>query len=532
MRRTYLPLNRRTFVKLGAAALGSTALAACGDPAGGPAVEEVENLIIGSGFGGSISAYRLAMAGHSSVILERGRRWTVTTPGEDVFSHMGYSGDDRYDRRSTWLSRQVALPGLPPVPMAEYTGVLERVYGNGIDIVCPAGVGGGSLVYSGMMVRPSDEHWMQVFPSELTPRLMDAYYDRVSSMITAAPIPDSLLDMPPWIASKTFIEQGMAAGFRVQKLLCGFDWSMAEAEARGELPPQLIRGSYIFGLNSGAKATLDKSYLGMAEATGLCEVRPLHWVQRVHREADGRWSADVDVIDDRGTVLESKRFVATRLFLSAGTANTNALLIQAREEGTIPDLPETLGEGFGNNGQHIRARKNVGVNTGAFQAGPACLMLYSSDSTPIAIENGPAPLGMEMQALIGTGQGIPSSRGRFAWDAAEGKVLPHWDPSYDPEATMHTDDAIRHLNDVNGGEDATRDLGLDVSITFHPLGGCVMGETTDLYGRMNGHENLYVIDGSLIPGVTPLSNPFWTVSANAERCIERIIAEDFGGSAA
>jgi len=146
------------------------------------------------------------------------------------------------------------------------------------------------------------------------------------------------------------------------------------------------------------------------------------------------------------------------------------------------------------------------VDTGAYQAGPACLMLYSSDSTPIAIENGPAPLGMEMQALIGTGQGIPSSRGRFAWDATEGKVLPHWDPSYDPEATMHTDDAIRHLNDVNGGEDATRDLGLDVSITFHPLGGCVMGETTDLYGRVNGQQNLYVIDGSLIPGVTPLVN--------------------------
>ena len=86
--------------------------------------------------------------------------------------------------------------------MPEYTGVLERVYGNGIDIVCPAGVGGGSLVYSGMMVRPSDEHFTQVFPSELTPRLMDAYYERVRSMIQASAIPDSLLAMPQWAASK------------------------------------------------------------------------------------------------------------------------------------------------------------------------------------------------------------------------------------------------------------------------------------------------------------------------------------------
>ncbi|AKF05513.1 GMC oxidoreductase [Sandaracinus amylolyticus] len=523
-RRLFLPLSRRTFVKLAAASAASAAFVGCG-PSGAEA-EEVDNLIIGSGFGGSISAYRLAQAGHSSVVLERGRRWTVQNPGDDVFSDMGFTEGDRYDHRCRWLGTTAPLPGLPPLrPLVPYTGVLERIPGDGIDIVCAAGVGGGSLVYSGMMVRPRDDHFESVFPSEITARSMDPYYERVRELVQPSSLPDDLLELEPWAASRTFIEQGMRAGYDVQRLLCGFDWDKARAEARGELPPQLIRGSYIFGLNNGAKATLDKLYLGMAEATGLVDVRPLHWAQRIIRDG-ARWRVEVDVIDEMGVVQESIAFSARRLFVCAGTANTNALLVRARDEDTIPDLPDSLGEGFGNNGQHIRARRGVGVDTGAFQAGPACIMLFDQDA-PIAMENGPAPLGSEMQMLIGTGQGIPSGRGRFIWNAADGRVVPVWDPAFDAEARANTDEVIRRLNEMNAGEDATARMNLDQSVTFHPLGGCVLGQTTDLYGRVNNQDGLYVVDGALIPGVTPLSNPFWTVSANAERCIERIIAEDY-----
>src|SRR5689334_11890352 len=98
MRRLYLPINRRTFVRLSAyggaaAALGVGCTPSTVNPNdGGMAdrdafengdayiprrTEEVQNLIIGSGFGGSISAYRLGEAGHNSVVLERGRRWST-----------------------------------------------------------------------------------------------------------------------------------------------------------------------------------------------------------------------------------------------------------------------------------------------------------------------------------------------------------------------------------------------------------------------------------------------------------------------
>lgn len=145
---------------VGAAAVGTLGLSGCD---GGPASERVDTLILGSGFGGSITALRLAQAGHRSVVLERGRRWTIHTPGEDVFSSMR-PGD--IDMRSTWLAEQQPLPGIPAGRrMALYTGVLEKIYGNGIDIVCAAGVGGGSLVYSGMMVQPPRDFFEEVFPT-------------------------------------------------------------------------------------------------------------------------------------------------------------------------------------------------------------------------------------------------------------------------------------------------------------------------------------------------------------------------------
>lgn len=523
MRRVFVPIGRRTFVRIATAGVAAAALPTCGAQS---TTEEVENLVVGAGFGGAITAHRLAMAGHTSVVLERGRRWTVETPGDDVFSNMGLSGEDAYDRRSAWFSTRPPLPGLTGRPLAPFAGILERIPGDGIDVVCAAGVGGGSLVYSGMMVRPPADLFEALFPPEITAASMDPYFERVREMMMPAAMPDAILALPQWTSSRVFIDQAMRAGYEVERLLCAFDWSLAEAEARGELPPQLVRGHYIFGLNSGAKRSLDRNYLRFAEDSGRCDVRPLHWVQSVSRSTRG-WTVEYDRIDEEGRVIASSAIAARRLFLCAGTANTNGLLARARDERTIDGLPDSLGEGFANNGQHIRARRDVGVDTGAFQAGPASIMLFDR-AAPIAMENGPAPIGSELQLLIGTGQGIPSGRGTLSWDPTNERPLPTWSASHDAEATAHTDAVVRRLNEINGGSDATALFGLGTSVTFHPLGGCVLGQTTDLAGRVRGQERLYVIDGSLVPGCTPLSNPFWTISALAERCIEAIVREDLG----
>jgi cholesterol oxidase len=298
---------------------------------------------------------------------------------------------------------------------------------------------------------------------------------------------------------------------------------------RGEIPEQLMQGSYIFGLNSGAKGSVNRPdyYLGLAEASMKCEVRPLHWAQRIIQRSDG-WLVEVDLIDTAGVVMEQRQILARRLFVCAGTANTTGLLLRAKAESTIEGLPDAIGEYFGNNGQHIMARKGVGVDTLSRQSGPACAMIFDYDNR-IGMENGPAPLPYttDQQILISTGQGIPDTLGSISWDATMGKIVPHWTATNDATAHAAATNIINDLNTMNAGTDATSELLINQSITFHPLGGCVMGHATDAFGRVMGQTNLYVIDGALIPGSTPCSNPYWTVSANAERCIETILRDDF-----
>jgi cholesterol oxidase len=538
MTRLYLPISRRSFVRLSAYGAAAAAFgSACSTQSAPP--EPVENLIIGTGFGGSITAYRLAQAGHSSVLLERGKRWTVPTPGANVFSNMGLG---MADNRSAWLADQQPLPGIPPrnPPFVHYTGVLERIHGDGIDIVCAAGVGGGSLVYSGMMVQPPQDLFDQVFgPTGVTWDEMNSmWYPMARSMMgTPTPLPDDIYNDPHWLATRTYLEQADHAGYatggtgrkRSDRLYCAFDWNGARMEMSGAIPQQLMIGSYIFGLNSGAKGTLDKFYLGMAEMSGRAEVRDLHWVQRIIQRSDG-WLVEVDAIDTAGNVMGHTQILARRLFVCAGTANTNGLLLRAKAEHTIDGLPDAIGEGFGNNGQHIMARGNVTRSDGMMvpnvQAGPACAMIFDYDMK-IGMENGPANIPLS-QMLISTGQGIPDAFGSITWDATMGKIVPHWTASNDASAHAAATQIIANLNAANGGNDSTNTLFTPPnSITFHPLGGCVMGQATDRFGRVMGQRNLYVIDGSLIPGSTPCSNPFWTISANSERCIADILAHDF-----
>ncbi|MEH2351401.1 MAG: GMC oxidoreductase [Nostoc sp.] len=66
----------------------------------------------------------------------------------------------------------------------------------------------------------------------------------------------------------------------------------------------------------------------------------------------------------------------------------------------------------------------------------------------------------------------------------------------------------------------------DAAITGHPLGGVPIGKACDPFGRVYGYNRLYVVDGSLIPGSAACTNPSFTIAALAERCLDKIIAQD------
>lgn len=118
--------------------------------------------------------------------------------------------------------------------------------------------------------------------------------------------------------------------------------------------------------------------------------------------------------------------------------------------------------------------------------------------------------------------------GTLDFDPDSKKLKLNWDRSHTEHMKDNAKFFLRKINKANGG---TRSHllfhnGYGADICYHPLGGIVLGKATDSYGRLNGHQNLYVIDGSLIPGTIGV-NPFVTITALAEYCIENIIKEDF-----
>ena len=514
-------LGRRGFVRVVGTSAAGLYLAGCG----GEPVERVRALVIGSGFGGSIAALRLAEAGIAVTVLERGRRWDLS-PTNDTFTTT-----QNPDGRASWMHREAVLPGLPPTRLrnSPYVGLMQRFFGENIDVVVAAGVGGGSLAYSGIMIQPPRDLFTSVFPSEVDYGEMDTvWYPRVREIMRPAAMPTDILEDSHYASSRLFIRDAEAAGLDVGPIPVAFDWDLHRRELTGEVPEQCVLGDYLFGLNSGAKHSIDRvGYLPMAEATGLVDVRPLHQVTGIGEGADGGYFADVQRIDEHGMVLETMRIEADCLFVAAGSLNTTKLILSAQRDGTLTGLNDQVGEAWGNNGQRIAIRGNLTDDTGASQGGPACVFIHHHDNPEggIGMEFGPAPIGFEHHCLVSATQGIPDRLGRLVLDA-DGEVTPEWERSYDESAGRAAAYTMQQIIDAAGGDVVTLPGINDPSITFHPLGGMTMGRACDTFGRVIGQPHLYVVDGSLIPGSTPAGNPFWTIASVAERCLDTIVRED------
>ncbi|MBN4049507.1 GMC family oxidoreductase [bacterium AH-315-N03] len=531
-------IGRRNFVRLTTAGVAGVYFTGCDDAPGtdaGPsdggvdasqAIERVRALVIGTGFGGSIAALRLAEADVPVTMLERGKRWDI---GGDFDT---FTTTQDPDGRCAWLHREPVLPGLPPTRLrnAPHVGLLQRFFGENIDVVCAAGVGGGSLVYSGLMLQPPRALFESVFPSEIDYTELDSeYYPRVRAIMRPGQLSDVSLMAEQYAGARIFIRDAIAAGLEVETVACAFDFDVLTEELSGAFPfPQATVGDYLYGLNNGAKHSIDRvGYLTMAEATGMVDVRPLHQVAEIGTMPEGGYYAIAELIDERGVVQSTTRFEADCMFVSAGSMNTTKLLLKAQRDGTMPGLNDQIGASWGNNGQRIITRGNLTEETGAFQGGPACIFVHHHDNPegPIGMEYGPAPLGFEHNCLISATQGIPDTLGSLELDDA-GEVQPIWDRANDASAGRAAERTLQMMIDAGGGAQVALPGLDDPSITFHPLGGVAMGRATDTFGRVMGMPHLYVVDGSLIPGSTPAGNPFWTICAIAERCMDTIIAED------
>jgi cholesterol oxidase len=314
--------------------------------------EHFDSVVVGSGFGGSVSAFRLAEGGHRVCLLERGKPYP---PGS-------FPRSPRDTSRNFWD------------PSEGLHGMYDLWSFRGIDALVSSGLGGGSLIYANVFIR-KDERWFvkedldaggfEYWP--FTRADLEPHYDRVESMIRPQRYPFGDVpysNTPKTRAFKQAAEQ-LGLDFQFPHLAVTFandGRSPVPGEEIVEQEPNLhgakrftcqLVGECDVGCNWGAKNSLDFNYLSAAERRGAdlrtrCEVRSFepraqggYTIRYVHHRPD-REGAKTDTRDP--AVVPERVITANRLIIAAGALGSPFLLLKNRA--ALPGLSRVLGSRF------------------------------------------------------------------------------------------------------------------------------------------------------------------------------------------
>lgn len=480
------------------------------------------NLVIGSGFGGAVSALRLAQAGQRVTVLERGFKWP-NSPTREIFSN-----DALPDGRAFWFkTKATMLTGFTAL-MDSFGGVIDATEYDHMTVWRGACVGGGSVIFTGVMIQPAQKYFDALFQGRVSYAELDAvYYPRVRRMLNLTRMPEDIYQSSPFGHSRAWDDHVRKAGYAPERIDSQFNWSVIRSELAGAARASATVGMSNHGNSNGAKYDLNQNYLRWAEATGLAKVYAGQEVQSIGWDG-ARYEVDVITRSPTGEALGRATLACDRLFLAAGSVGTSELLVKARAQGTLANLNEHVGRGWGTNGDAIVVR-SFSLMEGLTQGTACASRIQDTRNLPVTLENWYAPGVPVNIGIIGSlGMAFDqSNRGQFAWNPARGRVELRWaaDGNADAFAAMAgVNERIAASSNTAPGLWPFIDGISGKNWTAHPLGGAALGLATDNDGRVKGHPGLYVMDGAGIPGSTGSVNPALTIAALAERNIERIIA--------
>ncbi|MFB8778046.1 GMC oxidoreductase [Streptomyces broussonetiae] len=489
-------------------------------------------VIVGCGLGGSITAFRLAEAGVRNVVLERGRRWPLH-PASATFPVF-----PSIDSRLVWLDDEsTPFPPLRSAPWSRLfdaveaalprsTGLLDVIAQDRAVIVCGAGVGGGTLVYGGVLAQPRPEAFHRIFPvGPDYEELVDVHYPRARRRLGGALFPADLLDQAPYRAHRLWDEAIQASGLPSEPVCGAFDHNALREELAGTRPPAAIVGQYHFtACDSGARISADRTYLARAEATGRTSVRPLHRVTALAADRAGGYRVHTEHLAEGGTPLERVIFRCDRLVMAAGV-HTPRLLLAARETGGLGRLHPSVGEGWGANGDHVALLQTESLPPDLSQGGPSSTVAHDETGT-VGLMHSPLPVPVDGGGLVCLGMGVPGHTGAWRWTADGGTRL-DWDPAGDTAGTARIEEVMRRVAQ-HLPEARLTPLSSSRPVVAHAAGGARLGEACDAYGRLRGHPGLYCLDGALLPGGAGAVNPALTIAAIAEHCLDHIVTDFLG----
>ena len=497
-------------------------------------------VIVGSGFGGSVSALRLAEKGYRVGVLEAGRRFTSDTLPKTS-----------WDLRNFLWAPRVGLRGIQRITLLKDVVVLSA-----------AGVGGGSLVYANTLYRPPaaffrDSRWAGItdWADEL-----DRHYEQASRML-------GVVEQPAMTPSDLVVRQvaeDMGVGHTFRRTPVGVFFGEAGKTVAdpffGGVGPDRTGctqcGNCMIGCRVGAKNRLDVNYLYLAERAGAV-VHPDTGVTAVRTDG-ARW------------VVESRtgRFTADQVILAAGALGTQRLLHAMRDTGVLPAISGRLGALTRTNSEALLGAQAAVVPEQPYSRGVAITSSFHPDDhthiEPVRYGPGSNAMGLLATLLVDGGGRVPrpvrflgqalrhpyvlmrslsvrrwsertiialvmqtldnsltvrrTRRGRLTTGPGHGQPNPAWIPA--------GHEAVRRIAAKIGGfpGGTVGDI-FDIPMTAHILGGATIGDSPetgviDGYHRVYGYPGLHVVDGSAVPANLGV-NPSLTITAMAERAMSR-----------
>ena len=518
-------------------------------------------LVVGSGFGGSVSALRLAEKGYSVAVLECGSRFRDEDFAESTL---------RQPRRYFWA------------PKLGMRGVLRLTFFKDVFVVSGSGVGGGSLGYANTLYRArptffKDRQWADLgdWKSELRPHYETA--ERMLGVVEYEGIgpADKLL--------KEYGEEiGVGETFTNTRVGVFFDKPGEEVPDPffgGDGPARtgcMRCGSCMVGCRHGAKNTLVKNYLWFAEKLGV-KIEPERQVTEIRPLGPADGSGGYAVMSERsGSWLRKRRRTATArgVVVAAGALGTNNLLANCRHSGALPRLSGRIGDVIRTNSESIQSVTAMDDERDFSRSVAITSSIYPDPDTHIEVVTyGEAGDAMSGTFTAMTGPGTRVTRPlkwivamlRHPWQTLRMRIPYRWSRRTVILLVMQTVDAAMHLRpkrklfgrgvrlqteqDPNrpnptyipaaaqaarwfakrtGGtaQSALTESIQNVPTTAHILGGAVIGAdaksgVVDSANRVFGYENLMVTDGASIPA-NPGVNPSLTITAKAEHAMSLV----------
>jgi len=539
-----------------------------------------EFAVIGSGYGGAITAARISAAlnqPHALCILERGKEWVPGTFPNDVPGVLSQTRSD-----------------------ANPLGLYELLNYQDISILKGSGLGGTSLVNANVAIVPDPDVFQLVgWPRTIRYEDMQTWYDEARGILAAKPVPGAT-DL---LKVKALERRAVQLGTHAQALNIAVNFDIDGNNPHGvEQHPCVKCGDCVTGCNFRAKNTLYMNYLPMAAANGsdiFTQIK-VEWIEKL---PNGGWRIHGQQYTDAGH-HSSFTLDCRNVVLSAGSVNSTEILLRSEMHGL--KVSPALGTSFSGNGDFFGLAydgfyetdvlgygSRVPAPGAAGEPGPSIVGVIKYNGTApvqqrITVEDFsfPSISVLAAKAAFGAIRGEPTTV--VGADARNQRILTDLDPAkeyvpdgaldhtmlylvmgqdnargimnfdapwYEPDGRMSIswDQAGQQIIFTRMNEELRRHaraLGanyisnptwslfkLGHLITAHPLGGCPMGEdylhgAVDEFGRVfsgdgSVHDGLYVADGSVIPSALGV-NPFLTISALTERNAARKV-QHLGG---